>query len=376
MTDEYSKTLVVHDVESYKIGVMVDLPNNPGCSDLFVEALDIAFKEYLELGICTRPVELIVREYVGHPWKSGKSTIDTYRDLVENEGVIGVAGPMTTDNSLSLVEELDRLKVPSISICGSMEYVGPYAFSLPNGGMAEEPMVLASGLKDKGYKKIALIRETPSQIGEEYTRFFRYAAQTYGLEIELEQGVDPIASEEAVATALIKLRHCDAEALVYFGLGRLSGRLTKVLMDIDWDPPRFMGTAFVGAAYHRENVKRYEGWVGLDQIDESNPVFQHLMDLYQQKSGEKLDWPTSPFTCGYDIGRIFAIALNRMRISTGPALKQALETICRLPAATGAKGTVVGFSAMDHRGFKGADYLLFRAIKDGQNVFVGTAPVN
>ena len=60
--------------------------------------------------------------------------------------MLAVAGPMTTDNCLALLPELERLRVPSITISGTQQYVGDYAFSLPNGGMADEPMVMAAWL--------------------------------------------------------------------------------------------------------------------------------------------------------------------------------------------------------------------------------------
>ena len=56
-------------------------------------------------------------------------------------------------------------------------------------------------------------------------------------------------------------------------------------------------------------------------------------------------------------------------------LKEALETIRREPAATGAPGTVITFGPQDHRGFKGADFLLLRRPSGGKSEFVGTAPV-
>ena len=46
-----------------------------------------------------------------------------------------------------------------------------------------------------------------------------------------------------------------------------------------------------------------------------------------------------------------------------------------MPAATGAEGTVVRFGPQDHRGFKGADYLLVRRFDGGRSVFEGAAPI-
>jgi len=369
--------------QPHKIGVMIDLPEAPGCSDLFVVGLELAFEEALANGIGDRPVELVIREYASQPWAPAHRNLDHYRDLVENEHVLAVAGPMTTDNSLALLPLVEELKVPSIGICGSQQYAGDFAFSLPNGGMADEPMTILSWMKSKGHKRFALIRETPSQIGEEYARFVRMAARQMDMQITIECGVSPLGNlddpefgpraeiEKAVAAA----KATNPDSLVYFGLGHITAMLTNQIKAIGWDIPRYTGTVFVGAAYSQDYVDKYDGWVGLDQFVEGNPTFDRLMALYETRFGKRLEWPTSVFTLGYDIGRALALGLDRMRISTPLALRDALETVTRLPAATGAPGTVIAFSHLNHRGLRGADYLLVRESRGGKNLYLGTAAV-
>ena len=360
-------------IEPYRIGMLGDVPGR--CNESFELGLTLAFEESVEKGIGDRPIELVKREYAAQPWRACYPNVDAYVDLVENEKVLGVAGPMTTDNSLSVLGQLDRYEVPMISICGSQRFGGDFAFNTPNGGMADEPATIAAWLVGEGHRRVALIREAPSQIGEEYAHHLRYESAEHGFEIIAEQGISPIAGDDKIAAALERLRAIDPDCLVYFGLGALSGQLSASLARMGWAPPRIMGTAFVGAAFSERRMGMYEGWRGLDQFHEENPTFQHLMSLCEEKSGKPRPFPDSVLTCGYDIGRCFALAIARMRIGTGPALRDALETITRLPAATGAPGTVVSFSPFNHRGFQGADYLIVREVKDGRNRLVGAAPV-
>ena len=306
----YRKPIEVHEKKPHRLGVLVDLPGD--CSESFQAGLSIAFDEAVEQGIGDRPVELVLREYVGHPWESGHPNVEAYVDLVENERVLGCAGPMTTDNCLSLLPHLDRHEVPSIGICGTQRYAGDYAFVTPNGGMADEPAVVAAWLVSQGHRKIALVREAPSQIGEEYTHYLRYEAAEHGFEIVMEQSLTQLATDDEIVAALEKLRSLDADCLVYFGLGMLSGQLTGGLKRIGWDPPRIMGTAFVGAAFSQLRIDAFDGWIGLDQFHEENPVHQHLLRRYEEKSGKPREFPNSVLTCGYDIGRAYALGLARM----------------------------------------------------------------
>jgi len=364
-------------VAPYKIGVMIDLPGDPGCSDLFVEGLEIAFAEYRERGFLDRPVELLVREYDAQPWQAGKVNVDVYRELAE-QGVLAVAGPMTTDNGLALLPELDRQQVSSISICGSQEYAGDFAFSLPNGGMADEAMVIASWLRHRGLTRFAILRETPSQIGYEYTAHMYLAAEALELEIALDQGINVGASEAEIDAAIARLKESAPDAVVYLGLGRFEGGMEKITIAFErsgWNPPRFMCASFVRAAYSEQRARAFTGWVGIDQIDEDNPLFARLVQAYEDRRGHTLANPTSVFSCGYDIGRCLAIALGRMRIATPVALRDALETITRLPSATGGRGTIISFSKRNHRGFHGPNYLILRSVQAGRSVFEGAAPV-
>ena len=364
-------------VRPYRIGTLDDLPGGGGAGVSWHEGLEVGFAEMLERGVLDRPVEVVRRSYEAQPTDSGLPNVAAYRDLVHNEGVIGVAGPMMTDNCLALLPELSVQEVPTIAICGSQFFAGKYAFTLPNGGMADEPATISAWLASRGITRIAVIRDYPSAVGEEYAYYFRLEARLRGQDILLERGVSQVDSQDNVDEALARLKDAGAECLVYFGLGPLTPKLTVGLQKLDWDPFRVMGTGFVVAK--RKRLVHFRGWHGLDQFHEENEVFQGLLRRYEAMFGEPHETPNSVLTCGYDAARAYSVGLSRMRIATGPGLRDALETVTRLPAATGAPGTVISFSKRDHRGLKGANYLFVRKVVEGdhelENVFEATAPI-
>lgn len=362
-------------IQPYKIGVMVDIVNRPGLTDVFVEALQFGLDESHDKGIVDRPVELVVREFRGQPWTDGFTAIDAFRDIAENEKVLGVAGPFTTDNCLAVLPEVERSGVPTITICGTQLFVGHSAFNLSNGGMGDEPAVIAAWLSSEGLKRIGVLKDFPSQIGEEYSQYFRYATDYYGLSIATEAPVSPVATQDEIVDALSILKSAQPDAIVYLGLGsNITRQINRALERIDWDPKRIMSTAFVGVTYADPEWRHcYDGWVGVDQYDERNSVMSSLLDRYKNSTGK--DWlPASSTSCGYDIGRCFGYGLGRMRIATPASLRDALETIRRLPAATGAPGTYITFGPQDHRGYKG-EFLVLRRAENGRSHFVGTAPL-
>ena len=78
---------------------------------------------------------------------------------------------------------------------------------------------------------------------------------------------------------------------------------------------------------------------------------------------------------GYDIGNTFALALGRMRYVTPTALRDAMDTLRRIPSCTGGPGTIITLGPSDHRAYKGADFLLLRRSHDGTTSMEGVAPV-
>ena len=353
----------------YRIGIMVDMPGYPGGSDMFPEAVRFAFEEAHANRVIDRPVECVLREYLGQPWGSGLSNRDAYLDLVKNEKVLAIAGPLTTDNCMALTEITAREQVPVFTICGTYKFGGPYCFNVSNGNLADEPAYIAAWLAASGHKRIAVLRDYPSKIGMEYHRFLEYAAQLYGLQIVATANTAPTPEIDDLPATLASLREQKPDALVYLGFGAVCRLINVGLKKIDWWPPRIMTTAFVSATLNRQCALDIDGWHGIDQYDERNARFRDMLARYKQAKGREMV-PNSLTSTGYDIGRCLAIALSRMEIATPEAVVDALETIRMLPAMTGGPNTYISFGHYDHRGFKGRDYLCVRRSVNGTTEFV------
>ncbi|MGE0387224.1 MAG: ABC transporter substrate-binding protein [Gammaproteobacteria bacterium] len=361
------------ELRPYRIGAMIDLPGYPGYTDMFPDAVEFALQEAYQSGLIDRPVEVIRRVFFAQPWDGAEPAIEAYLDLCNREQVLGIAGGIITDNSLALLPAIERRGVPLISNCGSQLFVGHNAFSLSNGGMGDEPAVMAAWLRSQGLRRIAVIKESPSQIGEEYAYYLRLSARMEKLAIVSEYGVAPVAEIDEIVAGLTQLRASNADALVYLGLGLLPGKLKQALAHMDWHPPRIMSTAFVAAMYNQALLPDYEGWVGVDQYHEGNTVLSRLVARAADK-GRKLVANTGT-SVGYDAGNVLAIALSRMRIATPAALRDALETVRMIPAATGAPGTIITFGPQDHRGYKGVGFLTLRRGLADRTELVGIAPL-
>ena len=150
---------------------------------------------------------------------------------------------------------------------------------------------------------------------------------------------------------------------VGFGLG-IPG-MNAALEAIGWMPPRYTTTAFEFAATNDWWRTQLAGWVGLDQYDERNEIAQGFLDRFEARHGYRPEYFFPPYC--YDVGRMMLLAIAGARPLTGPGVKDALEKIKMLPAASGAPGTRLRFGRYIRHGWMGSEFLVARRIlPDGE----------
>ncbi len=353
--------------EPIKLGYLCDfrLPDNypKGMRDDLTKPFELVFREGFKSKVIDRPVEIVLREIEGLPKGTIKAVIDAYRDLVD-EGCLAVFGPFISDNSVPLREAIEqRFHVPAISCTGSEDWMGEWTFALPQGSLTDEPVVWARLIAKRGYKSVGALIEQ-SLVGETYIKNFRRACRADGIRIVAEEFIAQTAQD--VREAVHRLHETKPDALVHCGFGFGIVHVNPVLASLDWDPPRFMGTAFQNAWINPVMWKAITGWIGLDQYDEGNLVGQRFLDQYQESYGRR------PEYCATVMNRDFAEVLLHAFADAHPltprGVKEALERVKMLPAAAGAPGTRLSFGKWMRRGWVGAGYLVARKLDpDGIN---------
>lgn len=302
-------------------------------------------------------MQIVLREVEGLPKGTIKAVIDAYGELVD-EGCLAVFGPAITDNCVPTREAIEqRFRVPAISMTGAEDWLGEWTFSLPQGSMTDEPVFWARLIHKRGYGSVAALIEQ-SLVGESYIRHFRKACRAEGIRIVAEASIAQTAQD--VRDAVRSLYDAKPDAIVHCGFGFGVVHMNPALQALDWDPPRFMGTAFQNAWINPVMWKAIMGWIGLDQYDEGNPVGQRFLDQLQAAYGRR------PEYCVPVMNRDFATVLLHAFADAHPltprGVKEALERVKMLPAAAGAPGTRISFGNWMRRGWVGAGYLVARKL--------------
>jgi ABC-type branched-subunit amino acid transport system substrate-binding protein len=351
-----------------KLGILMDwvVPEDHPQErmDDFLLPFELVFSEGHRQRLIDRPVETVVRQVWGLPKGSVKAVIDAYGSLVD-EGCVAVFGPAISENCIPMREEIERtFRVPALSCSGSDDWLGEWTFSLPQGSMTDEPIFWADLLRKDGHTDVGVVIEQ-SLVGDTYLRNFRKACRARGIRIVAEEWIAQTAAHD-VEAAVRRIYEAKATAFVHCGFGLSVLYVNPALETLEWDPPRFMGTAFQNAWFHDALWKAMLGWTGVDQYDEENLVGQHFLDQFEAAYGRRPAWVV-PL-----MNRDFATVLLHAFADAHPlsprGVKDALERVKMLPAAGGAPGTRISFGKWTHQGWMGAGYLVARQLDpDGEH---------
>ncbi|MCV7279655.1 ABC transporter substrate-binding protein [Mycolicibacterium flavescens] len=324
--------------------------------DLF-NPFHLIFEEAREQGIIDRPIEIVYREAEGLPKGSVKKVIDAYGELVD-EGCLAVFGPNISDNCIPTREAIEeRFKVPALSVSGSDDWLGEWTFAFPQGSLTDEPIFWADLLAKGGHSQVGVLIEQ-SLVGETYLRNFRAACRRKNIRIVAEASLAQTAQD--VTAAVRTMHEAKPDALVHCGFGFGIVFLNTALESLDWDPPRFTSTAFQNAWMNPVMWNAFMGWTGVDQYDEGNPVGQQFLDKYEAKYGRRPQYCVPVVNC--DIASALLRACADAHPLSPRGIKEALERVKMMPAASGAPGTRVSFGNWTRRAWMGAGYLVARRL--------------
>jgi ABC-type branched-subunit amino acid transport system substrate-binding protein len=321
------------------------------------QTFELVFNEGLRQKLIDRRVEIVFREVEGLPKGTVKAVIDAYGELVD-EGCLAIFGPSITDNALPTREAIEqRFRVPAVSVTGSEDWLGEWTFAFPMGSLTDEPIFWTQLLAKGGHTEVGVLVEQ-SLVGESYLKSFASACREAGIRIVAEGRLAQTAQD--VGDALRKVHEAKPTALVHCGFGFGILHVNSALQELEWDPPRFTSTAFENAWISPVLWQALMGWTGIDQYDEANLLGQRFLDQYNAAYGRRPEYCLP--VVNRDIATVLLRAFADARPLSPRGVKESLERVKMLPAASGAPGTMLRFGTWSHRAWMGAGYLVARRL--------------
>jgi branched-chain amino acid transport system substrate-binding protein len=340
------------------IGVLYDFPQGDGGA-LFEDAVRLGLDEVAASGRLDRPVELVARQARGLPAGTAHDVERTFAELVDT-GVLAVLGPSISDNGLIVAPLADRAEVPCINYTGGERTRSTWMFHYQVGSLEEEPSVLVSHLLHQGHTSVAVAHDH-SPVGRRYAEFLAEACASAGVDITSVAAVSPLA--EDLTPTVRRLRASDPAALVYLGLGVAARAVALGVAAEDWTVPVVANSALMFGYARRDWRAEWEDWVYVDSVSDDNAVRARLRAHAARTAAGPIG------LAAYDMGRLVGEALARAAHLTRAGVRDGLERVKQLPAASGMDGTTMGFGQFDHGALKGR-YLVLRRWHDGQTVQV------
>lgn len=340
------------------VGVLYDFPQADGGSG-FEEAVRIGIDEVVATGRLDRPVELVPRQAPGLPAGTAHGVEEVFRELAST-GVLVALGPSISDNGLVVKALADACGLPCINYTGGEITRSEHMFQYQVGSLEEEPAVIAEHLAARSLSTAAVIHDH-SPVGRRYAEFFGESSARLGIEIAGTAAISPL-SEDAGPTAA-RLRVSDPDVLVYLGLGVAARAVALALGEQGWSLPVVANSSLMFGYARPDWREAWEGWVYVDNLADDNRVRASLRERSKRAAAGPIG------VAAYDLGRLVGEGVARSAHLTREGVKEGLERVKRLPAASGIDGTTMGFGAWDHGALKGT-YLVLRRWERGRSVQV------
>jgi ABC-type branched-subunit amino acid transport system substrate-binding protein len=338
------------------LGVLYDYPQVDGGAAV-EEAFALGLTESFDACGFDRPFELVARQGKGLPSGSAFEMERSVTELID-AGVLAVLGPSISDNALIVQPVLDAAGVPAVNYTGGERNRSHFMFHYQVGSLAEEPVVLARHLAAQGVTSVALLHDH-SPVGQGYAASFVTACEASRIELVGRGAVSPLAVD--VSASVRRVRAGGAESLAYMGLGVAARAVALGVAAEGWDVPVVANSSLMFGYLQPDWRAGWEGWVYTDTVADDNPARAAL----RQRSRRSAAGPVG--VASYDIGRLLGLALARAPHLTRDGVRDSLEEVKRLPAASGLAGTVMGFGHYDHAALKGP-FLVLRRWEEGRSV--------
>jgi ABC-type branched-subunit amino acid transport system substrate-binding protein len=353
-----------------KIGILMDMPER--INRFAFPTYDLVKEQYQASGRLEREVEFVTRSVYGAPTGYIQDALDGYNELCD-QGCLLIVGPNHSDNNVALVPTVEQRKVPTIMLGATAENGAEHVFGIAWGSIPDTAYIVASWLKQKGYKNVCMTWDSVWH-GLEYVKHFRIATARAGIRVlaDYRFSVMETNGRHAIMKQVAaEHRALEPDAIVHFGTGNTSAPYAKAMREIGWDVPRITNSGFFQADFSYS--QDMEDWVVTSLWDDDNVSLKAFHEAYRRRypADEVIAFTPEPLAVWRDAMTVAMEAIILAPIMTAFGIKQGLETIRCLPAATGGPRQMMSFGRYDRRGIKGADGVVLRRLKGGQLVQEG-----
>jgi len=352
--------------EPYRIGAVIDI-SGPS-SSLGVPERNtlqmLADKVNAAGGVNGHPLELTILDN-----KSDETeAVLAVKKLIDQQKVLAVIGGSSSGTSMSMIDTVQKEKVPMISLAAASTIVEParerqWVFKTPQSDIVAINKLMGY-LKEKGLTKVAFLYMN-NAYGDNGKKAFAVAAQAGGLQIVDEEKFE--ATDKDMTPQLTRVKTSGAQAAVIWAIPPSASIVTKNFKDLNMGIPLFHSHGVGNQTFIDLAQGGADGVIlpigkltVVGQIPDSDPqkkVLTSYMDDYSKK------YNSPPNSFGGYAWDAFYLLVNALE-KAGPdraAIRDQLEKVQNFTSVSG----VYNMSTEDHNGLK-EDSMVLVQIENGK----------
>ncbi|MBK5287089.1 MAG: ABC transporter substrate-binding protein [Acidimicrobiia bacterium] len=338
-----------------RIGLLFDFPQGDHGA-----GLERALRHGLEAtGVDPTGVEFLHDETLGHPAGPVEDVIAGF-DRLAAAGVDLVIGPSISDNCVAVRDAADGHELPAINYSGGERTRSDWMFQYQVGSLEEEPPLLVARMRERSLRSCVIVHDA-SVVGDRYREVFGWSARDVGIDVLDATAIDPLSTDVGAVVAKLRTHHPDV--VLYLGLGASSHAVATAINDQEWAVPVLANSALMFGYVRPDWHEAWAGWEYIDTIADDNIARRAFQSLDPRSAASPVG------CCAYDLGRMVGLAMGRAERLDRPGLREGLERVKQIPAASGYEGTLMGFGVRDRGALKG-QFLVLREWRDGTTVQV------
>jgi branched-chain amino acid transport system substrate-binding protein len=348
--------------EPIKVGLIVSLTGNYaplGSEDK--KAVELAVQQINSAGgLLGRQIELTVRDDKSQPEQS----VLAFNDL-KGSGIVAVIGSPFSNSALATIPQVDRDKIPYVSLTPADEQVNPihpYVFVVPATSATYAERTLQY-YQAQGYTKVAVAHDSRSSYANAGTKGMQAKAAQHGITLVASEEFQTTTTE--FSAVLNHVKASGAQALMVWATGPPAVAFAKQYATAGLGIPLMFTGAQASTLWLKPTGPAAEGVF----VSSSIAVVGDALPAGAQKTA--IDEMAKPFTTqygypppqfaadGYTGTKLLAAAIQKAGGTGADKIQAAFEGL----TLTTPNGTYK-YSKTDHAGLT-ADYISINVVKGG-----------
>jgi branched-chain amino acid transport system substrate-binding protein len=302
-------------------------------------------------GVLGKKIELVERDDQATPERGAQ----VMQDLVSNEKVAAVLGPINTGVALASYKYPMQAKIPMLINVSAGAPVNElfkdnpdnYVFRIAASDDIQAEMIVAEAVDARGLKKVALLCDE--------TNYGQNGCKKM-LEALTKRGVTPVyvgkfkIKDTDMTPQLQEARKAGAQAVLTYGIGPELAQIANGMNKLGWKVPMIaswtasMSNFIDAAAANGNGVQMPQTFI---QEGATRPQATAFIDAYKKKYNTERIPSAVSAAQGYDSMHLLANAITQAGTTEGPKVKAALENLTQ--PYEGAIATFdKPYSATDH----------------------------